>query len=274
MARRNPGVYAYSTRSGTRLWRVESSANAVPISKRGFAREKEAADWLACRRSGVLRGYGLVDGRGKTLAEFVEDDWLPRYHAKVRREEIGARTVEEYERSLRRHVIPALGRMRLRDIGVEHVERLSDQLLGKQLSPDTVRRALNVLGYVLDLARRWRYVEWNVTRDAEKPKPRRRKPNIPPIAQVERVANATPTATERVLVLFAAFTGARRRALLGPPLGRRRSDRGRRARPHRPPVLERQAAGANEDGRWRARGASPHAASRHAARAVCLPAAR
>ena len=109
MARRNPGVYAYSTRSGTRLWRVESSANAVPISKRGFAREKEAADWLACRRSGVLRGYGLVDGRGKTLAEFVEDDWLPRQDARVAQDELRASTAAQYRRDMRTTSSPSWG---------------------------------------------------------------------------------------------------------------------------------------------------------------------
>jgi integrase len=48
-------------------------------------------------------------------------------------------TVEEYESKLRRHILPTLGRVHLRDLTRGHVKSLLAQKLGARLSRDTVR---------------------------------------------------------------------------------------------------------------------------------------
>lgn len=211
---RYPNVYPYETKVGTRyFWKAE--VNGRTGKRRGYLRERDAAEACAAWRAEAMQGAGLA-GRGKSLAAFWEDDYLPRRRAKVARGELRRSTVEQNERDGRVHILPALGKRRLRDITVEDVERFSDMLeTVAEQSPDSARRIVNTLGNAMKLARRWQLVSFNPVTDAEKPRPRRRTPTLPTLEQLEAMADLAPTQNVRALVLAAAFTGIRKSEAFG-----------------------------------------------------------
>lgn len=55
-----------------------------------------------------------------------------------------------------------------------------------------------------------RLIAHNPVADADKPATRRRKPNLPSLEDIHRLADAMPDRGAATLVLFAAFTGARK----------------------------------------------------------------
>ena len=121
--------------------------------------------------------------------------------------ELRSRTLAQNERDGRNHLLPAFDRARLAEITVADVERFGDRLSASGLSNDTVVRVMNTLGAAMKLALKYRLVPYNPVSDAEKPRPRRRRPDLPTLAQLDRLADATPTRTTRALVRVATRTG-------------------------------------------------------------------
>jgi integrase len=115
---------------------------------------------------------------------------------------------------VRNHLLPDLGRRRLGDITFEDVERLTDRK-SDRLSPDTRLRVVLTLGYVLKLARKRRLISHNPISDADKPSPRRRKPELPTLDELTRLSDAMRTPETRAFVFVAAFTGLRKSELFG-----------------------------------------------------------
>ena len=200
------GVYPYETKQGTR-WMWKADVNGVRNKGKGFVSQKAAAAARALWIARQHEGLGLTEGRGKTVEAFVAGDWLPRRKALVERGELRSSTVALNEADVRNHVLPTLGKRRLRDVTVEDVERLGD---GLKLSPDSAKRVLNTLSLVFKLAVKYRHVPYNPVRDADKPKARRRQLDLPTLADVHRLADLAPTQVIRALTLTAAFTGIRK----------------------------------------------------------------
>jgi integrase len=142
--------------------------------------------------------------------DFVTADYLPRLDARVAQGELRASTVAQYKRDIRNHLLPEFGPSRIDGIDVERVERFRDKLTGDGLSNDSVRRIITTLGYTLKLARKWRLIVHNPVSDADKPTARRRTPSLPSLDDIERLAKQMPDRGTSALVLFAAFSGARK----------------------------------------------------------------
>lgn len=214
MPKKRTGVYPYETKGGER-WRWKAEVGGRSGGRKGFLREKDAAEARAVWVAEQLQGIGLTGGRGKTVRDFGLNDWLPRLHAKVVRGELRSSTVAQYERDLRNHLLPEFGSRRLGDVGVEDAERFGDRLSARGLSPDTVRRIQITLGQVYKLAVKWRLVAFNPVRDAEKPRPRPFKPELPTLGQIVSLGACAPSVNTRGLILFAAYAGVRKSEAFG-----------------------------------------------------------
>ena len=170
--------------SGVSAWRWWADVDGAQGRRRGFLSAQHAAEARATWVHEQRKGIGVA-GRGKTLAEFLEEDWLPRIRAKAAAGELRSSTAAQYERDAINHLTcPPLGKKRLRDVTAEDAERLADRLIAHGKSADTARRVVVTLGYALKLARRYRLIAFNPVADAEKPRPRRRQPELPTIEQV------------------------------------------------------------------------------------------
>jgi integrase len=107
----------------------------------------EARRWRAGAHSQAAKGVRLA-GTPQTLLEAAEAfvDGIATGAIRTRTgERYKPSVVREYERSLRLHVLPALGGARLSRIQRRDVQRLADDLLVSGADPSTIRNALKPL---------------------------------------------------------------------------------------------------------------------------------
>jgi integrase len=158
-------------------------------------------------------------GRGERVAPSrqtfreVSEEWLATQTGGLR-----PRTKNVYGTSLRLHVYPMLGRVRVQDVDEDRIVRLLVELREKSgLAPGTIRGVLTPLGRVLGYATRRGLIPQNPARRlerGERPKIERREMRILDSNEIERLlAKALPN--YRALLATAIFTGLRQGELLG-----------------------------------------------------------
>lgn len=136
----------------------------TPIGRRrkwlyGASRREVAAKLAA---ASVARGRGTLALERPTLATF-----LGRWLSVQRR----LRTQQGYEGYCRRHIVPALGHVRLDELSVGHVSEMLRAKLDAGLSAQTVSQIRAVLRAALSQAEREELVFRNVARIAKLPAP-------------------------------------------------------------------------------------------------------
>lgn len=107
----------------------------------------EARRWRAGAQTQAAKGVRLA-GTSQTLVEAAEafTDGIASGAIRTKSgEHYKPSVVREYERSLRLHVLPALGGAKLSRIQRRDVQRLVDELLASDADPSTIRNALKPL---------------------------------------------------------------------------------------------------------------------------------
>jgi integrase len=203
---RIPGIYKRTIYGGRKtVYDIKIGNEWVPGT---FTRLDDAA--AERERLVVERRNGVSFARQPTFAAFVESRWRPRQQARVQQRKLRASTLNNYERDLANHILPALGERRLREVTVPEAQQLADDLSAAGLAAFTVNNILTALSSVFDLACKNGLASQNPVRLVEKPEARaqRETPSLT-IAQVQRLAAAAPTTDDHNLVLVAAFAGLR-----------------------------------------------------------------
>jgi len=138
-----------------------------------------------------------------TLAEFVEERWLPTYPAAA-----GNRpsTIKARKWALK-HIRPDLGPLALDAIGAEAVERFAATLHGKGLAPKSVKEILGALRRVLVSALEWELID-RVPRFPRVRVPQQDFDWLTP-EESRRLVDAAEDEQGRALLLCALHTGAR-----------------------------------------------------------------
>jgi integrase len=121
--------------------------------------------------------------------------------------------LREYERSLRRHLLPALGQRRLAAITRLEVQKLADELLASGLDPSTVRNALMPLRVIYRRAVSRSVVSVNPTQSLELPAPRGKRERFASPGEAEQLLAALRPA-DRALWATALYAGLRRGELV------------------------------------------------------------
>ncbi len=132
------------------------------------------------RQVQVAGGAGVPSDPARMTVAAFADVFLSAIRDQVR-----PRTWDRYESLLRTHVVPHLGRLRLRDLHPAQVQRWVATLTrpDRGLSPRTVEQAHAVLRRMLAVAERWGYREGNPARLAPPPRPNR--PEVRPFTPAE-----------------------------------------------------------------------------------------
>lgn len=166
-------------------------------SKRGA--EGKLRDLLTSYEKGTL-----VARSTKTLNEHMEK-WLATVRLKVKN-----RTYEDYAGIWERYLKDGLGHLQLARINVLAIQKLYNDLVGRGLSPATVRRLHSVLNPALRQAVRWRLLATNPATDVELPT-RRRKEVIRAMTLEQALAFLGATLGHRwgSVLSFALQTGMR-----------------------------------------------------------------
>lgn len=132
-----------------------------------------------------------------------------------------------YERIIEQHIVPMLGRMRLRDIKTYHVQDFIMKLNymprrdGKpgHIAPQTVKRYTTVLRSMLTMAYKMYYMDDDVglSRRLTFPKERYQEVDVFTIEESKAILAATKTEpiNIRLLIELALFTGMRRSEIVG-----------------------------------------------------------
>ena len=104
------------------------------------------------------RSRGLVfEGDERTLSDFL-DGWL----AGTVKGSVRSTTYESYERVIRCHIKPELGRRKLKTLAPDHVQVLYRRKLDAGPTPGTVRLVHSILSRALDQAVKWGTLPRNV----------------------------------------------------------------------------------------------------------------
>ena len=93
--------------------------------------------------------------------------WLEHWLATIAPRRVRQRTVESYQSSVRKHLIPVIGLHRLDRLRPEHLDQLYTQLLDAGYSPATVLRDHRILSRALTVAMQRGHIARNVARPVD-----------------------------------------------------------------------------------------------------------
>ena len=159
------------------------------------------------------RNQGLVfDAVSQTVGEYMEQ-WLQT----SARGSVRESTYESYRNQVRRYVVPAIGRVKLKRLSAMQIQGMYRAMLDRGLSPRTVQYTHAVLHRALRQAVRWGLVPRNVSEDVDRP--RIRPEEIRPLNrhQARHLLNTAGESGDRfeALYVLALHTGMRPGELLG-----------------------------------------------------------
>jgi integrase len=157
------------------------------------------------------RDDGLVfDADNLTVGRYLE-----RWLTDSVRDTVIATTYESYERLIRLHLVPTLGRLKLKNLTTTHVRGLYREKLDSGLSPTSVQRVHALLHKALKQAVHDGLVPRNVTEAVKAPRQSRNE--IPTLTreQVRIFLSSAKGDRLEALYLLAIHTGLRQGELLG-----------------------------------------------------------
>ena len=97
-------------------------------------------------------------------------DWIITWMDEYKRIELRLSTWENYYRSVRNHIYPALGHIPLKDIKTDDIQRLYNKMTKEGKSPATVRRNHQIVSSCLSQAVENRILAWNPATAVKLPK--------------------------------------------------------------------------------------------------------
>lgn len=184
-------------RNGERVW-----------VSRTFSRKREAAAWLAEHVNDEHHG-GLVLPDPTTVGELMARWLLAEVRPTVRDS-----TLEDYEGTVRLHVLPTWGNTRLVDVSAAGVQRWLEQGLADR-SPRVKAAAHDRLRQAFDAAVRWGLVKSNPVRSVRRPRVEYEIQDPWTADEVRAFLTATDGSAWHHLWLVALGTGMRLGELLG-----------------------------------------------------------
>jgi integrase len=157
----------------------------------------------------------LDDGLPPPDASMTVAQLLDRWHAHVIRHQVARTASDNYKRVADHHIVPALGRKKLKELTPGDIDRLMAQKLEAGLSVSTVRRIRSVLSQALTQGIRWGSVNRNVASLTRGPRqPRQEGRTLTPSQARTLLASLRGHRNEAVYSLMLS-TGLRRGEALG-----------------------------------------------------------
>jgi integrase len=179
-------------------------------TKGGFHTKREAQHYLNDQLSRLDTGSYSAPSR-LTVAEYLADEWLLAVESTIR-----PSTFAAYERSVRLHIRPHIGGLRLQSLSGGQLTGLYRKLEQEGSAVSTIRGVHTVLSRALRDAERWGRVPRNVAKLADPPTAGRTRATAWTGSELRRFLDHVQD--DRLFALWrtAATTGMRRGELLGP----------------------------------------------------------
>lgn len=202
-------IVSYQTTKGTRYMVQYRKPDGSHTNKRGFKRKLDARRWATEKESSKNRGEFIDESASAVTVGERSGAWLAKKRMSVK-----PSTYRVLETSLRIHVLPEWGGMRLRSIIRGDVQKWVTGL-AQNSSATVVIRAYGVLAGILDDAVADRILPRNPIRGVELPRKRRKKHvyltegQLLRLAQASRATSSTLGEQRGVLVLMLGTCGMR-----------------------------------------------------------------
>ncbi len=213
MARRGRGEGSIFQRSSDNLWVAVLDLGIVDGKRRRLTfygkTKREAREKLEAAKAKLARGLPVEPER-ETVATFLER-WLET----TARPALAPRTYESYRMIIFRHLIPALGRIRLVQLTPFDVQGYLNAKLAAGLSPRTVAYHRAVLRAALNDALSWGLVARNVAALADPPKQVKRERRYLTPDEAQRLLESIAGHKLEPLIVTALGLGLRLGELLG-----------------------------------------------------------
>ncbi|GMA33489.1 tyrosine-type recombinase/integrase [Litorihabitans aurantiacus] len=161
----------YRIRDG-KLWRATVTYGRDPETGKPLVwsatsrTQKGARDKMDAAREEIAE-YGAPIDKKVTV-----EQWAPRWLALAQRD-IDPKTYSTYASLVRRHVLPAIGSIKVAALKPSDVAAVRTAIMDKGLATSTARQSHVVIRLMLDAARKDRLCRTNVADDAPAPKARR-----------------------------------------------------------------------------------------------------
>ncbi len=157
----------------------------------------------------------LDDGLPAPDATMTVAQLMERWYADVVRHQVTRSTSDNYKSVADHHIVPFLGRKRLKELTPGDVDRLMAQKLESGLSVSTVRRIRSVLAQALTQAVRWGSVSRNVASLTRGPRQTRREGRTLTPGQARGLLVSLQGHRNEALYSLMLSTGLRRGEALG-----------------------------------------------------------
>lgn len=187
------------------VWRVRWRDGNGRHRSRVLGRKRDAeafdAEIKRRKRTGEL---SAMDGGRETLDQYVTGAWARAHAAQLR-----PRTRSNYSSTYDRHISPHLGGMRLSEIDAESIATFQGDLIRSEVGPHAVRKAMTLLGGMLQRAAEAGRIPSNparVVRKARLPRAAEVRP-LPP-SEVEAI-RAVLRERDAAIVSVLAYAGLR-----------------------------------------------------------------
>lgn len=182
-------------------WRDQQGRNRSRVLGRKRDADAFDAEIKRRKRTGDL---AVMDAGRETLEEYVVGTWVKAHAA-----HLAPKTRQTYAHTYDLHIGPRLGAVALRDIDPEVIAGFQGDLLSAQLGPHAIRKAMTLLGGILQRAAEAQRIPYNpqrVVRKARLPQ----SPEVRPLAPVtvEGIRRAADL-RDATIVSVLAYAGLR-----------------------------------------------------------------
>lgn len=169
------------------------------------AKSRSAAETKARKLLAEIEAVPL--GSDAPVADVLAE-WLRHVEARGR----SPHTIDSNRRAVENVIVPAIGSIPLNLLTAKHLDSFYDQLLGKPLSPATVRRYHAVVSAALSQAVKWGWIDLNPAERATPPEVPHKELVVPTPDEIQRILSAIQEMNPvyGMAAFLAAMTGARR----------------------------------------------------------------
>ena len=117
----------------TAYWYTDTVEGRRQQSKGGFTSHTSAQAFLT-EAMAALSGGVFAEPVKVRLGEYLIERWLPTRELSLR-----PSTLSSYEVAIKRHVLPAIGELKIQQVTPDRLDRFYTQLSKQGLSPKTIR---------------------------------------------------------------------------------------------------------------------------------------
>ena len=150
----------------------------------------------------------LTQKTNKKVGEWM-DEWLDNYLPNIE-----DTTRIGYKTKIRCYIKPAIGNILIKSLRAEHVQKLVNEMIEKELSPKSIRDTFNNINAAMKKAVKLRLIPYNPCEAVELPKLKKYRANVYPIQMIHTLLD-TAEGTDMYLPIFLlVMVGLRRGELL------------------------------------------------------------